>query len=300
MRLALFSAALAGATILAIPASAQTSQERTRSFVDQVSLTTPDNALARWDRRLCVGAVGLEPAQAQALVDRISSRAQRVGLRPGEPGCQANVMVIYAPDSDTLTRQIVEQRRDVLYGGQEGQVTAGGDALADFTNTPRPIRWWHISSEGAGTLRLDAARARQASGRTAAAAAAIGGDATGQSSSADLQGADAVRTNGSRAREELRNELSYVLVIVDARRVANVPASAWMDYVALVSLAQIDPSARPIGYPSVLNLFGDASPAPTALTAWDIAYLDGLYRSRGMEGTRQAADIARRMADDIR
>jgi hypothetical protein len=301
MRLALFSAALAGAAILAIPASAQTQQERARSFVDQVSLTTSDNALARWDRRLCVGAVGLEPAQAQQLVDRISSRAHSVGLRPGEPGCQPNVMVIFAPDSDTLTRQIVEQRRDLLYGGQEGQLTAGGDALADFTNTPRPVRWWHISSEGAGTLRLDAARARQASGRTAAASAAISqADASGQGSSMDMEGMDAVRTNGSRAREELRNELSYVLVIVDARRVANVPAPAWMDYVALVSLAQIDPSARPIGYPSVLNLFGDSTPAPTALTAWDIAYLDGLYRSRGMEGTRQAADIARRMADDVR
>jgi len=208
-------------------------------------------------------------------------------------------MVIYAPDSDALTRQIVEERRDILYGGQEGQVTAGGDALADFTNRPRPVRWWHISSEGAGSLRLDAARARQNSGRTAAAAAAIGGDSSGQGSSMDMQGMDAVRSNGSRARAELRNDLSYVLVIVDARRVADVPAPAWMDYVALVSLAQVDPDARPTNYPSVLNLFGDANQAPTALTAWDIAYLDGLYRSRGSEGSRQAADIARRMADDI-
>lgn len=298
MRLAIASVVLLAAASISAPAVAQ--ETRARAFVDQVSLVDNQNALARWTNRICVGAVGLEAAQAQQLVDRISARAQGVGLRAGEPGCTANVMVIYAPDSDTLTRQIVAQRRDLLYGGQDGQFTAGGAALDDFQNTPRPIRWWHVSSAGAGSLRLDAARSRQNSGRAAsqgASAAGGGGNFSGQGESSDMEGMDAVRSNGSRARAEVRNELNYALIIVDASRVSDVPAEAWMDYVALVALAQIDPAARPAGYSSVLNLFGDAETAPTGMTAWDAAYLDGLYRARNTESTRQAADIARRMSD---
>jgi len=256
---------------------------------------------------LCVGATGLSATDAQVLVDRISARAQAVGLRAGSPGCRANVMVIYSQDSDAVTRQIVDQRRDLLgFYSEDGRITAGREAMEEFANVPRPVRWWHISTTGVGSLRPDAARTRQSSGRVAAQAASTTGGANvtaaDTGSAQDLQGADAVRTNGSRTRPSsttARNELSYVLIVVDARRVANVPASAWMDYVAFNALAQIDPTARTGNFPTILNLFSQTESAPTQLTAWDIAYLEGLYRARGETSNRQIASIARRMADQV-
>jgi hypothetical protein len=308
MRFARFSAALIAAACLNVSAHAQSdSSTRQRAFVEQVALNTGDNnGLARWDSRVCVGVAGLAQAQSQELINRISGRAGRVGLSVGEPGCQANIMVIFAPDSDVITRQIVDQRRDVLgfSGGDDGRITAGREAMEAFANTPRPIRWWHISSRGVGSIRPDAARSRQILNQQGARAAVSGADdtgaaPTGQGSSADIEGMDAVRIGGSRARAEVRNDLTYALVVVDARRVANVPASAWMDYVALVALAQVDPDGATGSYPTLLNLFVStpADPSLTALTPWDLAYLDALYDARGETVNRQMASIARRMAE---
>lgn len=299
-RLSLVATAVA-ACLLAVPASAQNAADTAQTFVERVALaTSPHDALARWDSEICVGAVGLAPEQAQALVDRVSARAGAVGLRPGAPGCRANVMVIYAPDSDVVTREIVDQRRDLLgYYADDANVSAGRDAMDEFANTPRPIRWWHVSSTGAGSMRLDSEhRMRQGAGRTAAIAAAQG--ATGDVGSPnDLQGVDAVRTNGSRMRSDTvrRNDLTYALVVVDARRVAQAPAGAWMDYVAFVALAQLDPSADTSGYPTVLNLFAAGQTHPLGLTAWDLAYLEALYRGRPEPSSRQVSSIARRIAE---
>lgn len=306
------SAALVAAACLQVSAaSAQDVASQTRDFVQQVALSTgDDDGLARWGERLCVGATGLSATDAQVLVDRISARAQAVGLRAGSPGCRANVMVIYSQDSDAVTRQIVDQRRDLLgFYSEDGRITAGREAMEEFANIARPVRWWHISSTSVGSLRPDASRTRQASGRSAAAAAATAdgggaGPAGDQGGASDLQGADAVRSNGSRVRSgssssTARNELSYVLIVVDARRVASVSASAWMDYVAFNALAQIDPSARTNSYPTILNLFSQTDSPPAQLTAWDIAYLEGLYRARGETSNRQIASIARRMADQV-
>ncbi|MGD9982417.1 MAG: hypothetical protein AB7H66_08990 [Hyphomonadaceae bacterium] len=307
MRFVQIPAALVAVVCLTVTAVAQ-DQSSTRAFVDQISLRTDDdNALARWDQRVCVGAVGLAPAEAQALVDRISARAQAVGLRTGEPGCRANVMVIYAPDSDAISRQIVDQRRDLLgFQGDDGRITAGREAMEDFANTPRPIRWWHISTSGVGSIRPDAARARRPSGTTAAMAASGGGSggasgvgAGDVGSPLDIQGAEGVRTSGTRTRAEVRNDLSYALVVVDARRVANVPAGAWMDYVALVTLAQLDPDSQTANYPTILNLFNASATPPTGLTNWDVAYLQGLYNARSDASGRQLASIARRMDGSV-
>lgn len=297
-----FSAALIAAASLVTAAHAQ--QPTAHDYAHEIALATgEDNPLARWDEGVCVGAVGLDASQLQQLVDVVSTRARAVGLRPGRPGCRANVMVVFSGDSDAITRQIVDQRRDMLgfYSG-DARVTAGREAMEDFANVPRPIRWWHVSSTGVGSMNPAAARTRQSSGRSAAAAAAsdTGGNAAAgdQGGASDIQGADGVRSNGSRVRgAESNNELSYALLIVDARRVANTPVSAWMDYVAFAALAQLNPDARTANYPTILNLFTQSSSTPTGLTAWDLAYLDGLYRARNENSDRQIASIARRIDD---
>lgn len=307
MRKAIFAATVGAALCVTASASAQEQFERARSFVDQVALqSSSDRPLARWEDDVCVGAVGLSPADAQLLVDRISMRARSVGLRPGAPGCRANVMVIFAPDSDALTRQIVDQRRDLLgYYPDGSAVIAGRAELEDFANTARPVRWWYVADAGSGAIqdRPGAALDRQSSGRSqAAAAAGAGGGAATSDSSGDIQGMEAVRGNASRTRSSnvARNQLSYTLVVVDARRVTNITPVAWMDYVSLVALAQIDPNARTSGYDTVLNLFASSQPATTSFSAWDDAYLRAVYRARrDAGGNRQINDVARRMSESL-
>ncbi|MGH6951265.1 MAG: hypothetical protein ACREH4_10350, partial [Vitreimonas sp.] len=262
----------------------------------------------------CPGAVGLAQPAAQALVDRIAMRAQAVGLRPGAPGCRPNVMVIYAPDSDALSHQIVDQRRDLLgYYNDEGVVTAGRDALEAFANTPRPVRWWHVAqttSADGRSLGNSQARAGGSPLEAMAAAQSEGGGVPDSGDGVDpsmgagvgsFEGMEAVRSSGSRARRNTRQDLNYVLIVVDARRVAGVQAEAWMDYVAMVALAQIDPDAQASAFPTILNLFSAPQTAPAAMTNWDTAFLDGLYNAtREAANSRQQRDqIAGRIASSV-
>ncbi len=45
----------------------------------------------------------------------------------------------------------------------------------------------------------------------------------------------------------------------------------------MVAMAQVDPDADTDRFDTILNLFDDPATAPTGLTGWDRAYLEGLY-----------------------
>jgi hypothetical protein len=281
-------------------------QEMAQGYVAEVSSAPQsEDQLARWSDRICPGAVGLSSADAQRVVDRIAMRAQTVGLRPGAPGCRANVMVIYAPDSDALARQIVDRRRDLLgYYGDEGVVTPGRDALEAFASTPRPVRWWHVaqttSAEGQA-LGNSETRAGGSPREAQAAAQADNIDPSLGIGVGSFEGMEAVRSSGSRMRRNTRQDLNYVLIVVDARRVAGVRAEAWMDYVAMVALAQVNPDAQAQAFPTILNLFSAPQNAPAAMTDWDTAYLQGLYAAtrEAANARQQRAQIADRIASSV-
>lgn len=264
-----------------------------------------EDQLARWDERVCVGMAGLSPEQGQIVVDRISARAAEVGLRVGEPGCRANIMVIFTNDSDTVARNIVNERRDLLgYYGNDAVSTGGREGLEAFANTSRPIRWWHVArnvtADGRVLDHVNSAPAASASeGASANEAAASGQPSTGVGS---FSGVQTVRSNGTRTRRTTRQDLNYVLIIVDAERVSEFPVSAWTDYVAMVSLAQINAEAEPTAAPSILNLFSSSvENTPMGMTAWDEAYLRGLYRAtREATNTRaQQREISRTIVTTV-
>jgi hypothetical protein len=93
-----------------------------------------------------------------------------------------------------------------------------------------------------------------------------------------------------------------VVIIVDTAQAGGTRMDALADYLAMVSLAQLDPAANTSQQPTILNLFADAqSRQMTGMTDWDIAYLRGLYETRANAPNvdAQVRDIARRMGDDL-
>ena len=90
-------------------------QEAIRNFVTELSAPpSREDQLARWDREVCVGVMGIRARYGQFLVDRISQRAVEVGLRAGSPGCRANVVVFVTPDSDHFTSELVQEFPDLV------------------------------------------------------------------------------------------------------------------------------------------------------------------------------------------
>jgi hypothetical protein len=100
-----------------------------------------------------------------------------------------------------------------------------------------------------------------------------------------------------------RQDFNRAIVIVDGQRASGYPLEGLADYIALVTLAQIDPNGRTIEFPTILNLFASgAETAPPSMTEWDLAYLSGLYRSQrnAASATQQVREISRRMTGEGR
>lgn len=257
-------------------------REMVRGFVDEVAIApNGERQMARWDRKICPLVAGLPQRQLQYMADRIAMRAQQVGLEAEGPGCRANILIFVTPDASRLAAGIVDEYRNlVAYYSTAGVSTLGRGPLEDFTGSTAPVRWWHVNQ----TVSAD-----------------------GQQLGTETDDATPVVRGGpspSRARRATRQDFLRVLIIVDAQQAAGLQFQALADYVAMVSLAQLDPAGEATGVPSVLNVFADRDagrPVPTAMTQWDEEYLQGLYNARRTAPTElwQRRDIADRMAQGL-
>lgn len=271
--------------------------EQIQSFVEQVSAVPPSvRQIARWDEDICFRVAGLPAEQGQVIVDRVSYRAEMVGLHAGRQGCRPNVFVFFAADADGFTHQLVERDRSLFaYFHEENVVTLGQEALSSFVDTPRAVRWWHVTqTRGADGDNLG-------SDQTQVAAPPPPRPEELKGRPDGFSGVQVTRSQGSRVRSVERQDFNRVVIIVDGQKAAGYPVDGIADYIAMVTLAQIDPNAQTRDYPSILNLFADDPDAVSfEMTNWDLAYLDGLYRStrNSASVTQQIRDISRRMSGD--
>lgn len=224
-------------------------REAIERFVDDVVAPPVGRGPARWDRKVCVGALNLRRDAAQAVVDQVSRIALDLGLEPGDPGCRPNILIIASDDGEALARALVERSPHAFRPNYAG-ASRGSSALDRFQASSSPVRWWHVSlpvtETGDIAVRLP------------------GG------------GPPFVRQDGSRLTTRLRNDLRRAYVIVDLQEMDGVTFQQLGDYIGMVTMAQIDPEAETAAYDTVLNLF-DAPGAVSGLTEWDRSYLAALY-----------------------
>lgn len=250
--------------------------DRSREFVSEIAAPANNRNLATWHDALCIGAVNMGTVHGQAMVDRVSDVARELGLRPGAPGCEPNVIIVMSTDARSMASELVERRLRTFLPNWIG-ASQGRAELDAFIQTDRPVRWWHIS------IPVDAA--------TGDPAVRLPGD--------DGPRVVNKRMGATRLRSPLRDDMRKVFVIIDVDDVANVTFDQLADYVAFLVMAQTDPEADTSGYDTILNLFSGA-PQP-GLTEWDRAYLQALYRTDTTQSTpnRHGSNVGRALARDI-
>jgi hypothetical protein len=231
-------------------------------FVTQIAAPPPERGYARWHRNVCVSIQNLERSAAQYLVDRISRLAADVGLEPGEPGCEPSVRIQFTTDGKEAARRLVDEQPGVLRPTSEGGLQQGLEAMQAFAQSDKPVRWWAVSTP------VDAR---------------FGNPATrmpGEQLSPPLEQLHWVTVEGpSRIHSGLRDDLAYVIIIVDGPKLQG-RGTTWEqlgDYLAFVSLAQVDLLAQPSAFDSILNLFSNPK-AYSGLTDWDRSYIHALYQ----------------------
>jgi hypothetical protein len=229
------------------------------TFIGQITEPPEGRGFARWHRQVCVSVSNLERDTAQYLVDRIARLALEVGLMPGEPGCRPDVIVIFTTDGKTTAAYLVKNEPTLLRPFGDGGFQLGVEALREFEETDKPVRWWHVS------MPVDAV--------TGSPAVRVAGE------SLTAGATKGIRVFGpSRIHSGVRDELQHVVIIVDGPKLQG-RGTTWQqlgDYLALIALAQVDLDAKPTAYDSILNLF-DNPAAYSGLTDWDLSFVRSLY-----------------------
>jgi hypothetical protein len=226
-----------------------------QQFIGSVTAPVEGRGYARWNRRVCIGVHNLLTADAaQYIVDRISQQAADVGLQPGEPGCRPNVVIIFTTDAKQLATYLVTNRiRLFLPGMGRSGMNLSREALDAFAKSEKPVRWWDVSipvdpHTGGRAIRLS-----------------------------EDDSAPTIAVEGpSRIHSGTRDELQQVIIIVDGTKLHGTTWQQLADYLAVVSLAQVNPDADLTAFDSILNLFSNPM-AYSGLTDWDRSYMRALY-----------------------
>jgi hypothetical protein len=227
-------------------------------FIGEVAVTFGGRGFARWNGSVCVGVNNLEATAAQYIVDRISLLAHEAGLTPGEPGCAPQVIIIFTTDGRELASSLAEDQSRVLRPTNYLGTHRGLSALDEFVESEKPVRWWQLS------LPVDA--------RTGAPAMVLQRDVL-----CETMCAPNVNVAGpSRIHSGIVDALQRVIIIVDSTKLHGTTWQQLGDYLAIVSLAQVDLEADPASFDSILNLFTNPA-AYSGLTDWDRTYVRALY-----------------------
>jgi hypothetical protein len=230
-----------------------TLEDLAREFVATASAPANYRGLARWERELCLGTVGLRTDAAHLIIDRISDVARELEVPLGEPGCAPNAVIIGTDDGRALAADLVGERRRAFRIGFT-RSNPGSRALETFRTSDEAVRWWHISfpyGENGTCLAIRIFQGPRPCGNS---------------------------FNRSYRGQGIMDVIRRAIIILDVPQLEGTDFNALSDYLAMLVLAQIDPNAETASFDTVLNLF-DGGAGVSGLTQWDWAYLEALYEA---------------------
>lgn len=271
-----------------IDVRARAQRDVINSFVQAVTASPGHQGqVAQFNGAVCPGVVNLPAIPAQAINDRIARLALSLNLKVGEPGCKANVLIIAADGADRVASELVAMAPSVFE--TRDQSWRGRERRAAFLAPGQPARWWHISRTETGVFAGMSWSATPANAGPGAADHGLSG--TG----APVGGG----YGGNISSRGAVTNITGAIVVLDTREIGRVGVNALGDYVAMIALARLEPSADVGELNTILRLFQDDETRLSieGLTPWDHAYLDGVYSAQrdALHAGWQEQEIARSM-----
>jgi hypothetical protein len=251
-------------------------ERQVRSFVTQIAIKPYDSSLARWQTvvPICPLVAGLPREDGEFILARVSKIAAAAGAPLAPEHCKPNLYIVFSADPDALLK--AWNKRDVRMFGDESD--QGGAKIRKFLNSNSPIRVWYnaelYSEEGVPLGNTDG-----------------------------CQSAMACRTNlratATRISFNETRDLTSALIMVDGPRARGINFAQLASYIAMLGLAEIRAEADVADAPSILHLFSRSeADRPSALSAWDEAFLKALYHTEQAD-RQQLAEIKTAMVKQI-
>lgn len=246
-------------------------RKQVETFVSQVTRMDGD-LIGRWRDSLCPWIVGLSDSQNAFIRNRLVEVEAKVRKRKPQPDrkCQPNLFVIITGDAEGVLADWKERDPSMFRWKTREGISRSEDA--------GPVRIWHNAIE----LRADDGPwVYQNIGPARAA----------------KQG----RLQDSRIKQSAKEAITAVVVLLDVKKTGPVTLVQTADYLAMVSLSQVDLKADLGATNTILKLFAEAraGPTPAALTDWDYAFLNALYRVGYYSPMHQRMDISARMSREL-
>ena len=268
-----------------VTASREKLRKEIQTFVHQVTRLEGE-FVGRWGGFVCPMAVGVSDAQAQFIQRRIIEVQNTVRKKKpnAEKKCDPNLFVIITDNADQVVADWKERDPGMFrWKTRDGVSRSGGTG---------PVRTWHnaILTGGDGEA-INEAATLSAMGASTNSQVTTGSRINISKPSCPTSG---------RIEAGCWEHINAVVVLVDTRAAGKVSVAQLADYITVVSLSQIDLSADLGGIDSILRLFAQPRPdvPPTAMTEWDYAFLNGLYRA-SYSPANQQRDIAARMVREL-
>ncbi|MFN7109156.1 MAG: hypothetical protein ACK4MY_13100 [Brevundimonas sp.] len=266
-------------------------EDAAQDFVRTINVEPPLGTLpGRWTKPLCISVANFRAPWGRFMVDGVTKRATDVGLNVSGPGCRPNVLIVATDDGPQTADAIVRLDRRRF----RTPVDHSSQDLSDlnhFRRSDAAVRWWQVTYP-----------------RTVESGEVMGGRANGietwgeRGTNQGLITPKMTVRNPSLIAPTIRYDIETVTVVVDLSKTDDVPMSALADYIALVTLAQIDPRERFDGQSTILNMFDEPN-RYASMTDWDLDYMHAVYDAdltrnsvRGHQAEVARALVARRQA----
>jgi hypothetical protein len=263
-----------GVTVVAPKVEQDKLPQMVSRFVEGHGATSRIEQLSRWSVPLCVQTGGLSaPFNAY-----VSARVKLVATAVGAPldkhpnrnfPCKTNLLIIFTTKPQELMDNVRKHHSDAL----GFHYAAQAERLARFD---RPFKAWYVTgtqAEGDG-IQEDREFDRTPGG-----------------------------TAGSRLTKHLASRFIGVLVVIDANQILGHQIGAIADDVAMLSLARATELKGCSELPTILDFLSPDCPTtadPEGLTAYDVAYLKGLYSVDPEENlSAQRSEIGSRILREV-
>jgi len=276
-----------------------------RAFATPTKMT---GKIARWERHICPQVVGQNPHYAAFIVQHL----KYVALAAGAPvntdaSCAPNIDIVFTTTPQDLLDTVSENNQHYL--GYFSSV-AQKKALAIVT---RPIQAWYAteSTDLRGRRRLDTGRSivggttvQNLNGMTGTFDSLTGqaGDNMGLSAGNALTDmAPFFHVTGNHINDGVHTGFNHVLIVIDSTKLAGQDIVPLADYISMLALSQINAPDACQALPSIVNRMAPGCDHTTeALTTFDLAYLQALYRMTADRNlTAQRSEIGDLMTDRL-
>lgn len=241
------------------------------AFVSNITRWDGEN-VARWRRPVCPSVAGVTAEQGEFIRARILEVAASAGAPfSDDRKCDANLLVILT-DQPQQMWSAWRERHPKMFSRESPE------NIKRIADADRPVVTWQNAdlnnADGTPPIRKGATSALEH------------------------------RLIDSHIRGSVAEDIVSAIVVVNTSATGTATFGQLADYIAMASLARIDPRLDPdadlAGTSTILRLFGQgAAGVPPKLTSWDQAFLKGLYRSRDAVLLRQRNDIALSMRDEL-